>query len=163
MKKSFVLSLTAFLLLFPTIGKAENNCFTIASKVAEKYNIPVKYLNAIISVETKGLPWSVSHDLEKGKQFKTKEEAVKYSKTLINRGFTNVNIGCTQLNWKWHKKSAGNSVTKLLDPYTNVKLAAEYLVYLNKKEKSWMKSATAYHSYTPRYRNIYKRKLLKYM
>ena len=79
---------------------------------------------------------------------------------LSNSGKTNVDVGCMQLNIKWHAKYFSN-FSEMLSPTHNTLYAAKYLEQLYKETGSWMKAVKYYHSRNPKYNELYYAKFSK--
>ncbi|MDO5386275.1 MAG: transglycosylase SLT domain-containing protein [Pseudomonadota bacterium] len=144
-------------------------CKNAALKYEEKYQIKEHLLTTITNVETGrwnaekkqtlGWPWTINAQ-GKGHFFKTKAEAVKAVKALQAKGVKSIDVGCMQINLKFHGKNF-KSVEEALDPYKNVEYGAKYLKKLYKaKGNDWFKAAMAYHSNVLKKALRYKKKLV---
>lgn len=90
-------------------------------------------------------PWTV-HANGKGHYYNTKDEAVAAVKALQAQGITNIDVGCMQINLKYHGQ-AFNSVEEAMDPEKNVAYSAKFLLSLYAKNgHNWQKTAMQYHS-----------------
>lgn len=84
-------------------------------------------------------PWTLNINVsEKGikagpRRYASKEQAEKALKNLVEKNIKNVDIGIMQINLYWHGKAVINPV-QLLDPVTNITVAAKYLRLLNKNK-----------------------------
>lgn len=134
----------------------------------KKYGIPDNLLLAIGLQETgiKGKdgvmtvwPYSVNAK-GVGKWFNTKAEAIDWANKKYSSGIKSIDIGCMQINQKWHPKAFIN-IEEGFDERKNVTYAAELLVSLKKKTGSWKKGAATFHSATPKHRNKYAKLLSK--
>ncbi len=144
-------------------------CREAAIKYEKQYQIKEHMLQTIANVETgrwnqkQGLtlawPWTVNAQ-GKGRFYKTKAEAVKAVKELQAKGIKSIDVGCMQINLKYHADAFG-SVEEALDPYKNVEYGAKFLKKLYKsKGNDWMKAAMAYHSGVLKKALRYKKKLV---
>lgn len=162
MIRAFVLSL--LLLAAPA---AAQDCARLAAAAGAEAGLPDGLLPAISLVEAgrgdgKGgiapWPWTLNEG-GKGMYFDTREEALSYLEDAIARGVTNIDIGCMQLNWKWH--SAGfASAEDMIDPERNTRYAALFMVELEQRLGAWETAAAAYHSTDPERGERYLQKVL---
>lgn len=127
---------------------ATPSCSDLATAAGARMGVPDGLLPAIALVEsgTGGAPWPWTlNEGGKGMYFKTKAEALSYLKDAIARGVTNIDVGCMQLNYRWH--SAGfASPEDMLDPQRNTTYAAVFLQELQKRLGSWQVATAHYHS-----------------
>ena len=145
----------ALALLFPGLAAAQD-CARLAADAGAQAGLPDGLLPAISLVEAgrgdgKGgvapWPWTLNEG-GKGMYFDTREEALAYLKEAVDRGVTNIDVGCMQLNWKWH--SAGFETPEdMIDPARNTRYAARFMVELYNRLGSWDVAASAYHSTNP--------------
>ncbi len=129
-------------------------CQIAINEVEQTHNIKKNLLTTISSVESgryiksigKRLswPWTI-HASGKGYYYQTKQEAITAVKKLQKEGITNIDVGCMQINLKYHGK-AFNSLEEAFDPKKNVAYSAKFLQSLNKKNNNWQKTAMQYHS-----------------
>ena len=129
-------------------------CDAAAIAAADEFAIPQDLLLAIIRVETgrdgdDGLhpwPWTLNQN---GKEawFETQEDAVAAAEAALAEGAENVDIGCFQLNHRWHG-AAFDSVAAMIDPESNARYAAGFLTDLYAQEGDWSAAVAAYHSRT---------------
>lgn len=145
----------ALALLLPGLAAAQD-CARLAAEAGAEAGLPDGLLPAISLVEAgrgngKGgvapWPWTLNEG-GKGMYFDTREEALAYLKEAVDRGVTNIDVGCMQLNWKWH--SAGFETPEdMIDPARNTRYAARFMVELYNRLESWDVAASAYHSTDP--------------
>lgn len=130
-------------------------CDAAALDAADATGVPADLMRAIARVETgravgrdvRPWPWAV-HAAGKGHWFDTSEQAVLFVEDEVAAGVLNVDIGCFQLNFRWHG-SAFQSVDAMFDPKANALHAARFLQALSKELGGWSAAAAAYHSRTP--------------
>ena len=79
---------------------------------------------------------------------------------LKAQGKTNIDVGCMQLNLRWHAKFF-NSLEQMMHPYDNVRYAARYLEKLYEETGSWEKAVKFYHSRNATFNTIYYAKYIK--
>jgi hypothetical protein len=88
-------------------------------------------------------PWPWTLNVNEGKngiktgprRYASKEAAAQALKEMLSKGVTNVDIGLMQVNFHWHGHRV-SSPYALLDPKTNITVAAGYLKSLNKHNVS---------------------------
>ena len=163
MLRALLLSLA---LLLPGLAVAQD-CARLAAEAGAEAGLPDGLLPAISLVEAgrgdgKGgiapWPWTLNQG-GKGMYFDTREEALAYLKKAVADGVTNIDVGCMQLNWKWH--SAGfASPEDMMDPARNTRYAARFMVELHNRLGSWEVAASAYHSTDPERGKRYLRKVM---
>ena len=142
-------------------------CSLAADVVEEEYQIKKSLLHTIASVESGrwdkaknkrvSWPWTV-HANGIGYYFNTKKEAVDAVKSMQDQGMTNIDVGCMQINLKYHGHNFKN-LEDAFDPHNNVTYSAKFLKKLHVKTKSWQKSAMQYHSKNWRKGTNYKNRL----
>jgi len=124
------------------------SCADLAAEAGARLGLPQGLLPAISLVEsgTGGAPWPWTlNEGGKGMYFKTKDAALAYLKEALARGVTNIDVGCMQLNYRWH--SAGfASPEEMLDPSRNTTYAALFLTELQKRLGTWKAATAHYHS-----------------
>lgn len=96
--------------------------------------------------KTRPWPWTINAE---GKPYymKTKSEAVAKVKSLQAQGMRSIDVGCMQINLRYHPK-AFTDLEAAFDPIINVTYAAEFLKRLHGRTKSWPEAIAAYHSQT---------------
>lgn len=136
-------------------------CDMAAADAAAEFDVPVDILLAITRVETGrghggGLhpwPWAINQG-GAGGWFDTSELAITAAEEVLASGRDNVDIGCFQLNYRWHGE-AFPSVTAMFDPVDNARYAAGFLADLYADKGEWPAAIAAYHSRTPEHANRY--------
>ncbi|GFE49570.1 hypothetical protein So717_13230 [Roseobacter cerasinus] len=68
-----------------------------------------------------------------------------------------MDIGCFQLNYRWHGGEF-STLEQMFDPVTNARYAAKFLNRLFDEKGNWMRAVGAYHSRTPKHAVRYKRR-----
>lgn len=129
-------------------------CSNYFEYVEEKYGIPKNLMRSISVVETGRWhkdtkmyftwPWTVNQE-GNSNYYSTKKEAIKKVKDLLERGYTNIDIGCMQINLHHHPEAFLN-LEQAFDPKTNIEYAAKFLATNYQKLKSWPKAVAFYHS-----------------
>ena len=162
--------MTLFRLLFvllwltalPAWAQGPELCEAAASRAARETGVPVDVLQAIALTETGRMqggrlrPWPWTANAEgRGHWFATRDEARTFARQLLDRGQRLFDLGCFQINWRWH----GQEFTRpedLLDPLTAARYAARHLAALHAEFGSWEAAAGAYHSRTPQHAARYR-------
>lgn len=147
------------LFLLPTLTLAEESgeaayCNGAAVQAATNALMPPDVLLALTLVETgrsrdgKFEPWPWTVNMEgKGHWFDTREEAVAFVTESYAAGARSFDIGCFQINHKWHGE-AFTSFDQMFDPLDNAAYAAKFMTDLFNEGGSWSWAAGAYHSRT---------------
>lgn len=165
--------LTLLMLLLPISANAQEIapvdegfiCMDATTRAEEKHQIQKYLLTSISTVETgkwnktaqqkMAWPWTINVR-GKGHYYKTKEAAVAAAKALRKRGINNFDVGCMQINMRFHGKEFA-SLEDAFDPEKNVEYAARFLKRLYDRRQDWMKAATDYHSRRPAKAQAYKK------
>ena len=146
-------------------------CQIAVDKAEKNYQIKSNLLQTIASVESGrwnaqagkrvAWPWTV-HANGKGRYYKSKVEAIAAVKDMQQRGITNIDVGCMQINLKYHGEAFAN-LDEAFDPEKNVAYSAKFLRKLYKRNKqNWTKTAMHYHSRNLRRGTNYKNRLEKH-
>lgn len=143
-------------------------CHRAIDDASRAYGVPHDVLLAISLTETgkkiggKTSPWPWTVNMEgAGVWFSSKREALQYVKQHYSRGARSFDVGCFQINYKWHRQHF-RSLEEMFDPKINARYAAKYLVELYLETGSWSKAAGFYHSRTPQYYTKYAARFERY-
>ena len=158
MKKNFIfliIQISIIFFSFDSNAVSKKKCSTSIELVEKKYKIPHKLLSAISLTETGrtvdgafvSWPWSLNVS-GKSFVFDSLENTKNFLQEKIDNQVNNIDIGCMQINYKYHKKSF-EDLNSFLDPDKNVEWAAKFLVSLYHKHKSWNIAISRYHSSNP--------------
>lgn len=158
--------LTFFAALAPDRAPArmapEQVCDRVAQIAAQRTGVPLSVLQAITRTETgrkkngRFTPWPWTVNMEgKGVWFDDLDQARAYVFRHFKRGARSFDVGCFQINYKWHHQ-AFSSIDEMFDPEANALYAAKFLSELFSEKGNWSDAAGAYHSRTPKYANRYK-------
>ncbi|MCB6177937.1 transglycosylase SLT domain-containing protein [Rhodobacter sp. Har01] len=137
-------------------------CLAAARSAAAETGVPLRVLLALTLTETGRAdgdgallpwPWTLNKGGE-GLWFDSRDTALAHLETALAEGATNVDVGCFQLNHRWHAQSF-DSLTAMLDPEENALYAARYVFRLYQDTGDWTEAAAAYHSGTPEYAERY--------
>lgn len=144
-----------FLLICLASGADANapSCETLTAQATERHGLPKGLLTAIAHTESgraqggRGLrawPWT-SNVRGQGYYYKSKAEALRHLKDLAAQGVRGFDVGCMQLNYRWHGERFEN-LGRMIDPASNVDYAARYLKELHRETGSWDHATRYYHS-----------------
>ena len=168
-KKLLFFLLPSFLLLCNSAaGNDALLCLKETAHQEKEDKIQTNLLSAIALVESgryskdypSGIawPWTVTAE-GKGNFYPSKKEAVKAVLELQKKGITNIDVGCMQINLKYHP-DAFKSIEDALTPAKNIAYAAKFLKRNFEETNSWGVAATRYHSKTDNKALRYEDKLL---
>lgn len=136
-------------------------CEWAVQKVSQETGVPADILAALTLTETgrrvDGVvrPWAWSANAEgEGSWFDDPESAITFAQSRVDQGRPNVDIGCFQLNYRWHGQNF-TSVRQMFDPLENARYAARFVSELYTEFGDWRVAAGAFHSRTPQYANRY--------
>ncbi|SHH64334.1 lytic transglycosylase domain-containing protein [Marivita hallyeonensis] len=168
LRRTIHLFLTTVTACLATGGIASANiCDAAAFRAADAHGVPAKVLLAITRLETGrgGLrndpwPWAVNHAGD-GTWFQTEDEARSYVFSKVKTGASNIDIGCFQINYRWHAEGF-RDLDEMFDPVANAAYAAQFLKALHAEFGNWTDAAGAYHSRTPEYADKYKAKFSEF-
>lgn len=158
--------LTALALVTPAQARKPTPpdlCLNAAQMAARETGVPLRVLLAITLTETGRQdgeggfvpwPWALNQGGE-SHWFATQQEALEHLAPALAAGTTNIDLGCFQLNWRWHNAGFA-SATAMMEPEENALYAANLLARLYADSGDWSVAAGAYHSATPAYANRYK-------
>ncbi len=111
------------------------------------------------SGETIAWPWTVTAE-GRGRFLPSKAAAIAVVRRLRARGLRNIDVGCMQVNLRYHGHAFEN-LESALDPTQNVAYAARFLRRLRATGGSWTRAVGNYHSNTPRLSGPYRAKVLR--
>ena len=94
----------------------------------------------------------------KGYFLKSKAEAVAKVHQLRAKGINSIDVGCMQVNLRFHGKAFA-TVEDALDPFLNVSYGASYLTALRGEYRNWLNAVERYHSGTEKFYKIYRTKV----
>lgn len=160
----WLLPIATYLALAPMVSAAADPtevCDAAAHHVARESSVPIEVLRAITRTETgRGTsttldpwPWTVNMQ-GRGVWFDTQSQAQAYVFRHFKNGARSFDIGCFQINYKWHGHAFA-SIEEMFDPIQNARYAARFLAKLYQEHGDWTKAAGAYHSRTAKYADSY--------
>lgn len=129
-------------------------CEWAAQQAAQESGVPVDILGALTLTETgrrmDGVvrPWAWSANSEgEGTWFDDPDTAIAFAEDRVAQGRLNLDIGCFQLNYRWHGENFA-SVAQMFDPLENARYAARFVRQLYTETGDWRIAAGAFHSRT---------------
>lgn len=144
------LGLVLLLTPAPALATPADLCDAAAEQAAAESGVPLALLRAITRVETgrdnSPWPWTLNVGGQ-GAWFKNAEAAVTAAEQAVADGVDQVDIGCFQLNLRWHGTRFAD-LTEMIDPTANARHAARFLTELHDETGDWRDAAAAYHSRT---------------
>ena len=159
--KSFFIFISFFLFIikdtYAATPKKNKSCEKVIETIEDLTDIPKNLLLSIGKSESGRIlknnkhviwPWTVNH-AGKSLFFDTKKQMKKYVLENVEKKDFNLDVGCMQINLKWHK----NNFKKISDMFAvepNVSYAASFLLQLKNKHGSWDKAIKHYHSSDPK-------------
>lgn len=96
----------------------------------------------------------------KGKFYPDQHTAIQAVKKLQQRGISNIDVGCMQINLGYHP-DAFESLHEAFNPEANVAYAAAFLKQLRLQKRSWQRAVRFYHSSDPKRQQYYGTKVYK--
>lgn len=129
-------------------------CDQAARNASIESGVPFDVLRAISRTETGRAiegqlapwPWTVNVD-GTGYWFASESEATEFVEQRRNAGALNIDVGCFQINMRWHGDSFG-SIAEMFSPARNALHAAKYLNQMFRLRGDWLSAVGAYHSKT---------------
>ena len=154
----FCLFTIAFTLLLFKISSAKpqkSDCESIIKKIESLTDIPSGLLLGIGKAESGRIkndeiviwPWTINH-AGKSLFFDNKNQVKRYISKRVKEGDNNLDVGCMQINLKWHKHNFKN-IKDMIAIEPNVSYAASFLIQLKGKYGTWEKAIKHYHSSDP--------------
>ena len=152
-----------------SISETSNLCEMAAVAAAQTTGVPLEVLRAIALTETgrhlagqsRSWPWTVNMEGD-GRWFDDRATAEAYSKKHFARGARSFDVGCFQINYRWHGQ-AFPSIEAMFDPQENALYAARFLLELHTEFGNWVKAAGAYHSRTPKFARRYEARFEEFL
>lgn len=144
-----------------TIGNTAELCEAAARDAADRYEVPQQILQTLMLTETgrsiegsmRPWPWAINSNGESF-WFDSKADMLEKIDELILSDVTNFDIGCFQLNYRWHAQNFSD-VAEMADPNQNARYAASFLRSKFNESTSWQSAVGAYHSQTASKASVY--------
>ncbi len=150
-------------------GKTWDICAQRTAEAERAAGMPTHLLTAVSMVESGrwraetgeilAWPWTVTAGGE-GRFLPSKAAAIAEVERLRAEGVTNIDVGCMQINLRYHPK-AFDSLEQAFDPDRNIAYAIGFLRDLRDRWGSWTRAVGSYHSNTPALSGRYRAKVLK--
>ena len=145
----------------------DNICLTEARRAEAQHGIPKGLLQSISRVEAgrktvtgEFMPWAWTlNDRGEGLFFDSREAALRHLEEAVAAGDHSVDVGCMQVNTKWHM-GGFHELADMLDPVQNADYAAGFLLDLHEAHQSWDDAVKHYHSAEPEKHMVYHRRVL---
>jgi hypothetical protein len=162
MKLSNLLSLAVVALLPLAAHGYADVCEQHSAAAAQRHAVPPQLMQAIARVESgrahpgvglRAWPWT-ANVVGQGYYFETSQAALTFLDGVRAQGQTSFDVGCMQLNYRWHGDKF-QSLSQMLDPARNTDYAARYLAELYQETGDWNVAARYYHSRTPEFGHAY--------
>ena len=123
-------------------------------QVADAYDLPPEVLYAVALTESarqvdstgnvRPWPWTLNVR-GRGHFFASREEAEAALQQHFDAGRRSIDIGLMQVNWRYHRQRLG-SPQLALDPYHNLRVAAEILRDCHQRRQDWWAAVGCYHA-----------------
>ena len=123
-------------------------------QVADAYDLPPEVLYAVALTESarqvdstgnvRPWPWTLNVR-GRGHFFASRWEAETALQDLLDQGRTSIDIGLMQVNWRYHQQRLG-SPQRALDPYYNLRVAAQILRDCHQSRHDWWAAVGCYHA-----------------
>lgn len=130
-------------------------CDSAISLAATRTRVPQDLLRAIaltesgITVQNRHVAWPWSVNMAgAAARFADQAAAVQRVRRALATGAQNIDIGCFQINYRWHGHAFA-TLEDMFDPEVNALYAARYLVALKDEFGDWPSAVGAYHSRQP--------------
>ena len=167
--KFFSVIILSILLLYPSFSFSfdKNICEKKIIEIERQIDIPKGLLKAIGLTESGRYiknskkiiwPWTINI---KGKSlfFDNKNQMLKFLDKEVKKGNYNLDVGCMQINLKWHGKYF-KKISDSIDPKVNISYATSFLFKLKSDFKTWTEAIKRYHSSKPSKNIKYHKKVL---
>ncbi|MGZ3217048.1 lytic transglycosylase domain-containing protein [Paracoccus sp. T5] len=131
------------------------DCEALAAQAGAEMGLPEGLLPAVARVESGrshqgralAWPWTLNQG-GRGSYHPTREEALQRLSQILASGARNVDIGCMQINWRWHRDGFADTGS-MMDPVLNTRYAARFLRDLYQRYGNWTTAVAAYHAGDP--------------
>ncbi len=161
LSSALIVAMPSFGLAATSVAETASVCEEASQYAASRVGVPLAVMQALTRTETgrrlegQFLPWPWTVNMEgEGKWFKTPREALDYATEHYDGGARSFDIGCFQVNFKWHGEAFA-SIEDMFDPNQNALYAARFIASLYMELGSWTAAAGAYHSRTPEFARKY--------
>ena len=144
-----------------------NTCQKEINIIEKQIDIPKGLLTAIGKTESGRFkndktvviwPWTINTG-KKSLFFDNKIQMKNFVINEIKKENYNLDVGCMQINLKWHRSKFKN-ILDVLDPMVNVSYATSFLYELHSNFGNWDEAIKRYHSSKPKKHLKYHQKVL---
>lgn len=143
-------------------------CDLATQSASVDHGVPLAVLAALMLTESgrkqghrlRPWPWTINME-GAGHWFDTQADARAFVDTHFRRGARSFDVGCFQVNYKWHHQGFA-SIDEMFDPLANARYAARLMRALFVELGSWDKAAGAYHSRTPELAERYRSRFMQH-
>lgn len=146
--KSIIILSMSFSLLGSIATAKPNVCEQHIYRAAQKYSVPTALLYAVGLAESgrKGRLHPFALNVE-GKAFfpSSRREALRIFKREMAAGRRLIDLGCMQINHKYHASEFPN-LEAMLNPQLNVDYSARFLRRLKDRHGTWSVAVARYHA-----------------
>ena len=150
-----------------SLASFDNICLAEARRAEARHGIPTGLMQSIARVESgrkmvtgEYMPWAWTlNDQGEGLFFDDRDSALAYLQDAVAHPGHSVDVGCMQVNTKWHADGFLD-IADMLDPVHNASYAAGFLLDLHAAHESWDEAVKHYHSAEPRKNVAYHRRVL---
>src|SRR4051794_7016161 len=137
---------------------AEPSCDALLGDTERRLGVPAGLLQAVALSESGRVdpetgravawPWTIASGKEFSYFAPDKQAAIATVERLLAEGHSNIDVGCMQVNLKYHPVAFAN-LEAAFDPVQNVEYGARFLVALRDETNSWNRAVERYHSADP--------------
>ncbi|MDX2264379.1 MAG: transglycosylase SLT domain-containing protein [Hyphomicrobiales bacterium] len=131
-----------------TAPAAAASCEAELARASIAHGVPLAVLYAVGLSESGGAkgmrPYAVNVE-GKAHYPATLADALVVVETAQARGATLIDVGCMQINLRWHAQRFPN-LRAMFDPARNVDYAARFLKELRAREGGWTRAVARYHA-----------------
>ncbi len=151
--RTITTSIFALLLSLAAVSPAVAGCVSSLVQAATRHGVPPDLMLAIGHAESGWNAFAVnsagdSHFPE------TAAAAVALVQDEQARGVVSIDVGCGQINLRWHEDAFGDLV-EAFDPKSNAEYAAGFLAELKAAHGNWPTAVAHYHSNDPEAQQAY--------
>ncbi|HRK42406.1 MAG TPA: transglycosylase SLT domain-containing protein [Gemmobacter sp.] len=138
----------------PAFASPAALCDQAAQIAAQQTGVPLVVMQALTRAETgrgggaqlEPWPWAVNQ-AGQSHWFDSAAEAEQFVEAQLQFGYSNLDVGCFQLNHRWHSQGF-LSLAAMFQPQENALYAAQYIAEKYQETGDWVLAAGAYHSGT---------------
>ena len=116
----------------------------LLTKISQEMGVPKPILKAVCRLESDLRPYVLNVQGEPH-VFESAEEARFFLRKVLASGIRNVDVGCMQINWRWHEHFVKNPEL-LLDGEMCLRYGAFLLKKLAHVKGGWTQAVLHYHS-----------------